>query len=381
MANRDTHGVDSPKSDVQIINISLKGAGAADMVPQESANGFKSDCVTATRTGAGSFSLAFRHAYAELLAVIPSSRGATAGLKPRISAIDVDAKTASLVVETFDDGTAAAWQTGVTVAADTATLPSAGVVTDVIATTETGLFPGWTTGITVTANAATMAVAGEVVGVVATAGGSGALGPKKILNTGTPAAKGVPVETTGISVTANACTLAVAGHVLSATATTADSAGGKTMQSAATPAAGKVRVQYDAAGVATLTFNTTDNVSVASVVVIPLAKDEVTVTYSGAGVATLTFAAGDAITACAALIRKKGSLQAVKEIIHTGTAGPGQVKVTYSAGVPTLTFNVADHVTVAAVGQFPGDSVAGAVDPGTSDYVDLTLVVRNSKLN
>lgn len=379
MANRETFDVESPRSDVQIVNLSLKGAGAADMVPQASANGIKSDCVTATRTGAGTFSLAFRHAYAELLAVIPTSRGATAGLKPRISAIDVTAKTATLVVETFDDGTAAAWQTAISVTSHTATLPAAGVVTDVIATTETGLFPGWTTAITVTANAATMAVAGEVIAVIGTTGTG--TGPKKIIHTGTAAAKGIPVETTGVSVSSNACTLATAGHVISVSATTADSAGGKGMQSNASPGAGKVRVQYDSAGIATLTFNATDNVSVASVVVIPLAKDEVTVTYSGAGVATLTFAAADAITACAALIRKKGSLQAVKEIIHTGTPGPGQVKVTYAAGVPTLLFNTADNVTVAAVGQFPGDSVAGAVDPGTTDYVDITLVVRNSALN
>ncbi len=211
MANRETFDVEAPQSDVQIVTIRLKGAGASAMVPQASANGFASDCVDVSRTSAGLFALTFRHAYAELLQVIPSSRGSTAGLKPRISAIDVGAKTATLHVETFGDGTAAAYQTGVSVAAHTATLAQAGAV--------------------------------------------------------------VLVE-----------------------ATTATSAGVKTIKSTATP-------------------------------------------------------------------------------------GAGAVQVTYSAGVPTLTFNAGDNVTVATVLQIPGDATAQAVDPGTDDYVDITLVLRNSRLN
>lgn len=211
MANRDTFPVTSPKSDVQIVTASLKGAGAADMVPQASVNGIKSDVVTAKRTGAGTFSLAFRHEYAELLGIYPLARGATAGMKGRISAVDVGAKTATLHVETFGDGTAAAYQTGITVASDTATLGQAGVVTYVEATTAT-------------------------------------------------------------------------------------SAGVKAIQSSGTPAA-------------------------------------------------------------------------------------GHVTVTYTAGVPTLTFAAADGVTVAKVMQLNGAGAAAAADPTSDDYVDLVLVVRNSKLN
>ena len=82
-------------------------------------------------------------------------------------------------------------------------------------------------------------------------------------------ARTIPVETTGVAVSAHVATLAAAGYVVGVTATTATAAGGKIMQSAASPAAGFVRVVYSAAGVATLTFNATDNVTVASVVVIP----------------------------------------------------------------------------------------------------------------
>lgn len=69
---------------------------------------------------------------------------------------------------------------------------------------------------------------------------------------------------TGLTVTTDAVTMSRPGPVLAAEATTATSAGPKQMQTGA-PAAGEVQVTYDAAGVATLTFNGTDAVTEAAV--------------------------------------------------------------------------------------------------------------------
>ncbi len=72
---------------------------------------------------------------------------------------------------------------------------------------------------------------------------------------------------TGLTVSSDAVTLSAAGPVLAVEATTATSAGPKQMQSSASPSAGAVRVEYDADGIATLTFNGTDAVTAAAVLV------------------------------------------------------------------------------------------------------------------
>jgi hypothetical protein len=75
----------------------------------------------------------------------------------------------------------------------------------------------------------------------------------------------VPAWQTGIAVTTHVATLSTPGLVLAVEATTATSAGAKLMQVSAAPAAGSVQVAYNGSGVATLTFNATDAVTVCAV--------------------------------------------------------------------------------------------------------------------
>lgn len=82
---------------------------------------------------------------------------------------------------------------------------------------------------------------------------------------------------TGVAVAGHTVTLATAGRVTAVDATTADAAGGKVLQQAASPAAGTVRVQYDAAGIPTLTFNATDNVTACAVQQLGYGGDSFTV--------------------------------------------------------------------------------------------------------
>lgn len=98
MANRTTYPLSTPRSEAQIITAKLVGAGAANMVVSESTNG---EIVSATRSGAGVFSIVFRHSYPELKAILGLNFGprATDGLKASFSAIDVKAKTATLQIE------------------------------------------------------------------------------------------------------------------------------------------------------------------------------------------------------------------------------------------------------------------------------------------
>jgi len=74
---------------------------------------------------------------------------------------------------------------------------------------------------------------------------------------------------TGITVTAHSCTLSRAGVPVAVEATTATAAGAKAIQYSASPAAGHVRVQFTN-GVATLTFNATDAVTVCAVLLNPM---------------------------------------------------------------------------------------------------------------
>lgn len=78
-------------------------------------------------------------------------------------------------------------------------------------------------------------------------------------------ATAAPAWDTAIAVTTDTVTLPTPGRVLAVEATTATSAGPKAQIQSGTPAAGAVDVQYDAAGIATLTFNGTDAVTVCAV--------------------------------------------------------------------------------------------------------------------
>lgn len=82
---------------------------------------------------------------------------------------------------------------------------------------------------------------------------------------------------TGIAVTSNAVTLAGAGRVLTVEATAGTAAGPKQIVSTAAPAAGRVRVQYSAAGVPTLTFNGTDAITACAVQQLGYSGDSFTV--------------------------------------------------------------------------------------------------------
>lgn len=103
MAHRHTHPIEGARHSTQILTARLKGAGAANMTNDESAEPGAGEVVSATRTGAGTFNLVFRHPYPKLLAVLrPGHVGDTKGLQVRVTAIDVEAKTATIVCEVPD---------------------------------------------------------------------------------------------------------------------------------------------------------------------------------------------------------------------------------------------------------------------------------------
>ena len=102
---------------------------------------------------------------------------------------------------------------------------------------------------------------------------------RKILATlvGAAGAAAVPAWSAELPVTTHVLVLANAGLVLAVDATTATAGGGKALQSQATPAAGYVQVEYDAAGIATLTFNTADAVTGAKVTQLAYSGDTIAV--------------------------------------------------------------------------------------------------------
>ena len=79
----------------------------------------------------------------------------------------------------------------------------------------------------------------------------------------------VPAWATGVAVTTHVAVMTTAGFVVAVEATTATAAGPKVQIQSGSPAAGQVDVQYDAAGIATLTFNATDAATVCAVVILP----------------------------------------------------------------------------------------------------------------
>ncbi len=65
MANRKTYAVATPKAEVQLLTAKFVGAGAANMVNQESAFMGGGEISTAVRSGTGLFTLTFRQLYPE----------------------------------------------------------------------------------------------------------------------------------------------------------------------------------------------------------------------------------------------------------------------------------------------------------------------------
>jgi hypothetical protein len=82
-------------------------------------------------------------------------------------------------------------------------------------------------------------------------------------------ANGAPTVLTGLAVTTHVVTLAVPGRVLAVEATTATSAGAKVRKVVGTLAAGEYSVAYSAGGIATITFEATDAVTVCAVEISP----------------------------------------------------------------------------------------------------------------
>ncbi len=97
MANRTTHPLDTVKSQCHLVTASLVGAGGTDdLVVPETA----SDIISAAYVSTGTYDIVFRHSYPELRSVLDCPCvGTTAGLRGRFTAIDVTAKTATIVFE------------------------------------------------------------------------------------------------------------------------------------------------------------------------------------------------------------------------------------------------------------------------------------------
>lgn len=96
MAMRSTHPLNTPKSDAQLVTAKVVGAGGTNDLVVTST----SDIVSATYSATGTYNITFRHSYPELKSVVGIELvGTTAGLQARFSAIDVAAKTATIVFE------------------------------------------------------------------------------------------------------------------------------------------------------------------------------------------------------------------------------------------------------------------------------------------
>lgn len=79
----------------------------------------------------------------------------------------------------------------------------------------------------------------------------------------------VPAWSDAIAVSGDAATLTTPGKIVVVEGTVGTSAGPKLQRFSASPAAGQVRVVYDADGVPTLTFNGTDAITECRVVQLP----------------------------------------------------------------------------------------------------------------
>lgn len=183
-----------------------------------------------------------------------------------------------------------------------------------------------------------------------------------------------PAWATGQAVATHTVTLTTPGLILAVDATTADSAGAKKIISTGNPAAGFVKVTYSA-GIPTLTFNATDNVTAISYLMAPVGPNAAweAVAVSSHTV-TLTGRKGYVV----GVHSTAGTDAKYDQIVSTGTPGDGEVKVTYSSGVPTLTFNTADAITAANVLFIPMDLVSEPL-VDTSEVISFVLHCSGSK--
>jgi hypothetical protein len=65
-----------------------------------------------------------------------------------------------------------------------------------------------------------------------------------------------------------------------------------------------------------------------------------------------------------------GTSAGIKTVILSGAPSAGQVRVDYTAGVPTLTFNATDAITAASVVQL----VQAPLDPDTGARIDFEIL-------
>jgi hypothetical protein len=337
-----------------------------------SASTIKGNIATVTRTDVGTYTLTFREGFTRLLGIRGGEIVGSAGRTLHFTAIDVAAKTAT--VEIRGPGSAAAWTAELVVASNTVELAAAGSVVDVTVITSDipSKVPAWSSALTVTANAYAHTRAATVVAVQA-------------VTSDIPSA--IPAWSAALAVTTDVLVMSRPGWIVAAHGVAGGTAGPKQMIYSGVPATGEVLVEYDAAGIATLTFNDgTDDITSARVMVIDASlgalkvihtgtagPGEVKVTYAS-GVPTLTFAAGDAVTAARAqfIDTSTGALKT----IYTGTPGPGEVLVEYTDGVATLTFAAGDNVSAARASI----AQAGVVQDATSDVVRLELLMEASAL-
>ncbi len=151
---------------------------------------------------------------------------------------------------------------------------------------------------------------------------------------------------TGETVTSHVWTGPGRGIVVSVEGTTGTSAGVKELQRSATPSAGDVRLQYTA-GVPTLTFNTADAITVAAILFIPFATREVA--WLDAETVTTNVWTADGKGDIVAVEGVTGSSVGIKTVQESASPSAGEVTLSFAAGVPTLTFEATDAITVADI--------------------------------
>lgn len=99
MSSATTYPVDHRKPGREIVLARMTGAGAANGVNADSAKFGGGEISSYTRTGAGTFTLAFRRKWPNGRFLGGANIGTTAGLSFRLSAFDPAAGTGTLVCE------------------------------------------------------------------------------------------------------------------------------------------------------------------------------------------------------------------------------------------------------------------------------------------
>lgn len=86
MANRTKYAVSHRKTEIEIITVELVGTGAADPTINDAAQMGGSELVSATRTGAGAWTVKFRKAFPKVISAKVFCIGGTAGLQGKFTA-------------------------------------------------------------------------------------------------------------------------------------------------------------------------------------------------------------------------------------------------------------------------------------------------------